>query len=200
MASVPLPRSTLTRAELDALPKRLLNRGGPRNPDVHLLEWQGRALVLKDFAPKAAWVRRTVGRWITRREGRAWSRLTGHPAVPDFEGFVDELALLVEYRPGQRMSRKLAATAPPGFLDELESAVAEMHARGVVHLDLRHRTNVMVGEDGRPVLIDFGSAWAFRPGGLAARWLLPWLARIDRGAVRKWRSKLTPAASEASGV
>jgi serine/threonine protein kinase len=65
-----------------------------------------------------------------------------------------------------------------------------MHARGVAHLDLRHRSNVLLTADGTPVLIDFGSAVCLRPGGLAARLLLPLLARIDRGALGKWRAKL----------
>jgi serine/threonine protein kinase len=65
-----------------------------------------------------------------------------------------------------------------------------MHARGVAHLDLRHRSNVLLAADGSPVLIDFGSAVCLRPGGLAARLVLPLLARVDRGALRKWRAKL----------
>jgi hypothetical protein len=67
-----------------------------------------------------------------------------------------------------------------------------MHRRGVVHLDLRHRSNVMVGEGGEPILIDFGSAFCCRPGGLAARLLLPLLARLDLLALAKWRSRLAP--------
>ena len=195
MAPALTPVAPLSRPQLETLPRRTLNLGGPRNPDVYLVESpDGDAWVLKDFAGKAAWVRWTVGRWITRREGRAWSLLSDHPAVPTFVGFVDPLALLVEYRPGRRMSRKLAGALPAHFVDELGDAVDEMHRRGVVHLDLRHRTNVLADADDRPVLIDFGSAWVFHPGSLAARLLLPLLARVDRGAVRKWREKLEPRA------
>ena len=67
-----------------------------------------------------------------------------------------------------------------------------MHARGVAHLDLRHRSNVMVDEQGRPVLIDFASAVCFRPGSLLARLLLPRLASVDLGALQKWRERLVP--------
>jgi hypothetical protein len=52
----------------------------------------------------------------------------------------------------------------------------------------------MVDDDGAPILIDFGSALTFKPGGLLARWLLPLLARIDLAALEKWRSRLSPAA------
>ena len=78
----------------------------------------------------------------------------------------------------------------PEFVASLERAVRMMHARGVAHLDLRHRSNVLVGEDGEPILIDFASALCFHPGGVAARWLLPLFARYDLRAVEKWRQRL----------
>lgn len=170
----------------------LLHRGHRRNPDVLLVRRGDAAWVVKDFAPRGPWVRRWLGPRIHRREVRALETLAGHPAVPRFLGHVDALAFAVEYRPGRRMSRKLRGRVPEEFCDRLEAAVAEMHRRGVAHLDLRHRSNVMVDEAGQPVLIDFGSAFCFRPGSLAARWLLPLLARLDRRAVRKWRDRLDP--------
>ena len=147
-------------------------------------------MVVKDFAPRGALVRATLGRWITRREARAWRALDGHPAVPRFLGQIDALAFAVEYRPGQYLSRSLSVDAE--FLPRLEAAVEGLHERGVVHLDLKHRDNVLEGEDGRPILIDFGSALVFEPGGLLARLALPLLAAIDRLAIRKWRIKLGP--------
>ncbi len=172
-AAAPPGVAPFTRAELARLPARLLSRGGRRNPDVWCVEQGGRSWVVKDFAPRGPWVRATLGRWITAREVRAWRALDGHPAVPRFGGRIDALAFAVEYRPGRRMSRKLAGRVPADFLERLEEALEEMHRRGVVHLDLRHRSNVLVDEGGRPVLIDFGSAVTFRPGSAAARWLLP---------------------------
>jgi hypothetical protein len=181
----PLSREALAGATL-----ALLNRGSRRNPDVLLVERGGERLVVKDFAPRGALVRATLGRWIAAREARAYRALAGHPSVPRFRGWIDPLAFAVEYRPGRRLSRRIAGELPPDFLPRLEAALREMHARGVAHLDLRHRSNVLLGEDGAPVLIDFGSAVCLRPGGLAARFLLPLLARVDQGALRKWRAKL----------
>jgi len=188
--------AAISREELAGHTTAVLNRGNLRNPDVLLVEVGGRRIVVKDFAPRGVWVRRTIGRWITAREVRALRALDGLPAVPRFLGSIDSLAFAVEYRPGRRMSRKLAGRIPPEFLGRLEAALRDMHRRGVAHLDLRHRSNVLVGEDGGPILIDFGSALTFRPGGLLARWLLPLFGRFDLAAVEKWRSRLTPSSSD----
>ncbi|MBW2272335.1 MAG: hypothetical protein JRG96_03620 [Deltaproteobacteria bacterium] len=170
----------------------MLNRGGWGNPDVLLARDAERLVVVKDFGPRSGLVRWLLGRWITGREMRAYRVLSELAAVPRLLGRLDALALVLEYRPGVLLSRSLRGSLLPGFMDELRDAVGAMHARGVVHLDLRHRSNVLAGEDGHPVLIDFASALCFRPGGLAARLLLPWFARIDRGALHKWAQRIEP--------
>ncbi len=176
---------------------RVLSRGGRRNPDVLLVRGDHGLAVVKDFAPRGPLVRRLLAPRLQRREARAWRVLAGDPAVPRFLGWIDPLAFALEYRPGRRMSRRLAGRLPPDFLPNLEAALARMHARGVVHLDLRHRSNVLVDGAGRPVLIDFGSAVCFRPGGLLARVLVPRLARIDRAALAKWAARVGPAGAQA---
>jgi hypothetical protein len=193
------PRLGLARAELGAATRELLNRGSRRNPDVLRVEHAGETLVVKDFAPRGVMVRATLGRWIAAREARAYLQLAGHPAVPRFRGWIDPLAFAVEYRPGRRLSTARAPELPADFLAKLETALAGMHARGVAHLDLRHRSNVLAAADGSPVLIDFGSAVCFRPGGAGARFVLPLLARVDRGALAKWRRKLAAAGQSAGG-
>lgn len=199
-ATVLLPR----RGELASSVRRMLHRGGRSNPDVLLIEWAGRQAVVKDFAPRSFWVRNTVGRFLAFWEARAWRLLDGHPAVPGFLGSIDSYAFAVEYRPGVPMTRTSSPSIPADFPERLEAALEEMHRRGVVHLDLSHRSNVLADARGAPVLIDFGSALALRPGGLAARILLPWLARVDRRALEKWRTKLArywrEASEDASGA
>ena len=187
-----------SRAALRSRVVRVLNRGGSGNPEVLLVTHAGREAVLKDYAPRSWLVRNTVGRCVTALESRAWSALAGHPNVPRFIARVDALALLVEYRPGSKLSGRRAV--PATFLAELERAVIEMHRRGVVHLDLSHRSNVLVDAAGHPVLIDFGAALSLRPGSLLARCLLPWLSRIDQRALTKWRLKLVSAEAASRGL
>ena len=182
----------LSRANLAARTLRVLQHGRRRNPDVYLVRSDAGPVVVKDFAPRGLLMRAWLGPWLQRRELRAYRALAGHPAIPRCLGAVDALALVVEYRPGRRMSRKLAGRIPADFVDAMAAAVGSMHERGVAHLDLRHRSNVLVDEGGRPVLLDFASAVCVRPGGAAARWLLPVLAWFDRRALAKWRVRLEP--------
>jgi len=181
----------IAREDLEARTIEVLHRGGWANPDVLLARSDsGISVVVKDFSPRGPLIRTLFGPWITRREARAYRVLRGLPGVPELLGILDARALVNEYRPGVLMSRSLAGRLPREFMDELRTIVRAMHARGVVHLDMRHRSNVLADPDGHPLLIDFASAICVRPGGVLARTLIPLLARIDWGAVRKWQLKI----------
>ena len=180
--------------------ERTLQRGGLGNPDVLLVRSDGRDVVVKDFAPRPRWLRETLGRWLTAREQRVYRQLEGIDLVPHLLGRVDRHAFVMEYRPGRLLSRALRQELPEDFLAELERGVAEMHARGIVHLDLSHRSNVLLGDDGRPVLLDFATAIRIAPRGLFRRRLILLLAAFDRRALRKWRSKFGSADAGGSGL
>lgn len=47
---------------------------------------------------------------------------------------------------------------PDRFFFRLYHAVNELHEKGVAHLDVGNSGNILVSPDGKPVLIDFGSA------------------------------------------
>jgi len=190
------PPPGLTRANLAERSLVCLERGGRLSPDVWLVESEVGRVVVKDFAARGRFVRATLGPWLVRHECRIYRRLEAHPAVPRLLGRLDSLAFAVEHRGGVRFSRRRPWTFSREFGHRLDACVRQLHALGVVHLDLRHRSNVRAGLDGAPVLIDFGSALSFRPGGLAQRLVLPLLGLADRWAVRKWRRRLAdyPAA------
>jgi RIO-like serine/threonine protein kinase len=171
-----------------------LSAGGLGNPDVLLLEIEGDRFVLKDFARRPLWLRATWGRFSIGRECRAYDRLQGHPYVPQWLGRLGGHALLLEYRPGTMLTRSLAGTLPADFMAQLEAAIRGLHERGVVHLDLRHRSNILAGVDGRPVVLDFGSALCLDPARQPGRGLLRLLGRLDLAALEKWRVRIDPAA------
>ena len=188
------------RDALAGRPRRCLSEGGRGNPDVFLVETETGPIVVKDFAPRSAFVRRLFGRRLLAREARVYRRLAGLPAVPRLLGTVDADAIALEYRPGVLLSRSLRGRLPEGFLEALQETIAAMHGRGIVHLDLRHRSNVLAGEDGRPVVLDFASALVFDPESRWGRGAVALLGWFDRRALAKWRAKLGQAGSPLGGV
>jgi len=180
----------LDRANLEERTLSVLNEGGWGNPDVILVEAEGGPVVVKDFAPRARWVQRWLGPWLLRREALAYRCLEGVDAVPRLIGSLDSAALVFEYRPGILLSRSLAGQLPAAFLPELSAAISEMHRRGVVHLDLRHRSNILADRHGRPVVLDFASALRFDCDTWWGRRSVALLGRLDRRALRKWQVRL----------
>lgn len=190
----------LRRQELEAQTRRVLNRGRFANPDVLLVDTARGFVVVKDFAPRCWWIRALWGRFSLARELRAYRALGGHPNIPRLLGRIDPYAFAVEYRPGRVLSRRVRRRLPTQFWDRLEVAIDAMHERGVVHLDLRHRSNILVDAQAHPILIDFGSAQCFRVGSVASRWLLPPLAQIDRSAIAKWRQRFSTGTGAGSSA
>ena len=171
----------------------VVKRGGWGKADVLKLRDTDGERILKDFSGKA-WPVRWFGRRQLRRERRALRRLRGVPGVPRDLGELPPWGLLLESLPGDRINRFRVRTPPEkeAMLARLRDLVERIHERGVVHLDLRKRDNILVDQDGRPRVIDFNASVCLDPGSLAGRLLLPSLRRIDRGAVLKWRSLLLP--------
>jgi len=180
----------LTRSNLGERTLATLARGNWNSPDVLLVECGPLRVVVKDFAPRSRFLRATFGRWQIRREFEIYSALAGHPSVPRLLGRLDRFALVIEHRPGSRFSFRRPWLFSPRFTSELREAVAGLHERGVVHLDLAHRSNVLAAPDGRPVLIDFDASLRFRRGSWAWRWLLPLARRIDERALVKWECRV----------
>lgn len=170
----------------------MLSRGGGFQADVVLVGGPSGGVVVKDFAGRGRLFAETLGRWLCAREVRAYRRLADVPVVPRFIGSVDRFAFAVEYRPGVMLTRSLRGRLPDGFMAELEDGVRAIHARGVVHLDMRHRSNVLAGDDGHPVVIDFASALRLPVGGRVGGWIVRRLASFDLRALEKWRARIEP--------
>ena len=154
------------------------------------------SVVIKDVRRTTPLFRYTLGRMAIRREERIYRRLDAMPFVPRYLGRLDKDAIMlerVEATPIQKFGR---TDIDAGFFDDLGECVAAMHDRGVVHMDLRHRSNLLVSRDGKPKIIDFEAALYFGRGFLA-RWLLvPLLAPVDRSAVNKYRIRYSQQLSE----
>ena len=149
--------------------------------------------ILKDFADKS-WVVRWLGRRQLRRETQALARLEGISGIPTLLGEASPCGLLltrIEGDPITRWGRGRQAGIEAMF-ERLARLVDAIHARGVAHLDLRKRDNVLVAGDGSPGIIDFNASFCFVPGSLGARVLFPLMRRVDASALLKWKSQLIP--------
>jgi len=100
-----------------------------------------------------------------RREAQAMARLA-HPnvaAVYDVGAFGDQIFIAMEYVDGETLSRWLATPRPPAEVLEVFRAagrgLAAAHAAGIVHRDFKPE-NVLIGNDGRVCVGDFGLARA----------------------------------------
>ncbi len=96
---------------------------------------------------------RWLGRIVTCKEVRNLRRCEGIPGVPRVLARAGPTACIYEYIDGASLDHKPAL--PPGFFERLLAVLQQIHARGLVHFDLHKRGNILVGDDGRPWIIDF---------------------------------------------
>lgn len=186
------------RAEMAEHVVKLMRDGGGLNAVVTLVEKDGVRWTVKDFASRG-WISRTiVGPLLLRREAAVLKRLRGLDGVAEEAFFVDRQALAIRFLEGAGLVRKKGANRSPvdlAYMEALERLVDAMHARGVVHLDLRGTGNFIIRPDGTPGLIDFQSAVVTEhlPG-----WLRRMLEHIDdSGVLKKWNQFLPEAMGEA---
>lgn len=167
---------------------RLLGKQGPFRPTVRLVVPERTQFVAKDYRACTPLYRWTIGAWNLRRERAALRRLADIDGVPRIEAEVGRWILVLTHFHGKDLGKAKKRRQTPEFFDELMSMVEAMHARGVVHLDLRQRRNVLMRPGRHPAILDFGSALCVRPGSRLAKFL----ARIDRSGVLKYKARANP--------
>jgi hypothetical protein len=100
-----------------------------------------------------------LGRWLARRERQFLMRLAGLPGIPGFCADVTSGAQLLphavahEYVAGHPLGG--AEVPSDDFFPRLRALLEAVHRRGVAYVDLHKRENIVVGDDGRPHLVDF---------------------------------------------
>jgi tRNA A-37 threonylcarbamoyl transferase component Bud32 len=175
-------------------PRVLRDKGGFLSPRVSLVERDGRPAVLKDYRGKNLITRDLLAPRLVRREFDVLRRLEGVPGVPRAYEIVEKRALLLEFIDGATIGKFKPGELPDSTFELLRDTVRAMHARDVVHLDLRQKKNILIDGQKRPWLIDFGAAMK---GKLTAK-----LRGVDESALlkfkkRNWPHLLTDADQEA---
>jgi len=136
-----------------------------------------------------------AGRLMADREVRHYGLLQDLGGVPRLLGRVGKSAFAHSWVEGNDLLDQ-KDRLPDDFFDRLEALVAGVHERGMAYIDMNKPDNVLVGSDGRPVLIDFQISWAPRPSwgplGSLKRRLLAMFQESDRYHVRKLKRLYRP--------
>jgi hypothetical protein len=136
-----------------------------------------------------------LGRLLRRREQGIYEALAGVEGVPRWAGCIDEISGAVEYVHARPLDHLDAV--PPGFFDRLGDLFGRIHARGVAYCDANKRSNILVGDGGRPFLIDYQIAlrrhddWPWPLAPLLAR-VVRSLQRSDLYHLYKHKRRLCP--------
>ena len=186
-----LPRRPPRRDEIATATIEVLKSGGPSKADLLVVDVGEGPLVVKDFAAKSWWGR-LLGRFLVRREVRAYRWLGETPGVPRLVGRVDAHALALERIEGMMLfPAEHHRDDAEILLPRIRALVDRLHATGLAHLDL-NRQNLMRTADDDIMAVDLAGAVWFRPGGLWHRWLFRLFAAADETAYLKWKARLTP--------
>ncbi len=174
-----------------AEPKEYLRHGRWANADVFVYEHSGVDWVLKDFTRRALIFRATAARFAIWREMRAMKRLQGIDGVPENPVLLARWAIVYPFIHGRTVRDAKDAGQPftREYFEALEELVFQMHARHVVHLDMRNGRNLLVRENGLPALLDFQTCMFtdHMPGRLERL-----LRGVDLSGVYKYWEKLQP--------
>lgn len=135
-----------------------------------------------------------AGRFLARREIRFYRALQDVWGVPQLIGPVGPTGFVHAFVPGHPLGRHEAVG--DGFFDDLLALVRMLHARGIAYVDLNKRQNILVGDDGRPYLIDFqialGGPRSLLTRCAPLRWLLAHFQHGDLYHVLKHKRRLRP--------
>jgi len=128
---------------------------------VLLFEGDGLKLVIKSAMGRGP-VRRARQATL-EREYSAYLRLKGVEGVPVCYGLLAQRYLLMEFIDGTAYRHATWADRDRWFA-ELLAVIRAFHARGVSHGDLKSKTNMIVGSDQKPYVIDFGTTFLHKDG------------------------------------
>lgn len=167
-----------------------MSRGSRWKPAVlRATSSDGRVRILKD-CEELPFYSRWLARFLMGRELRLMRRLEGLDGFPVVRERVDKNAFTMDPLEGKPLSPETFQLAPRRIADGLLERVEAMHGRGVFHLDLRQRQNILLGKGMEVLVLDFGAGWA--PNPVARRVFGGLLASVDRSAALKYLARFSP--------
>lgn len=139
---------------------KILNRGKFANAFVYRYKDSNLDYTIKDFYHCPFIVRFVFGRIMAKIEYNTLKRLNGIKGIVSEVHMLSPYTIAFTYIKGKPLKAYDNGKKPLSvdFFHKMEKLVAEMHSRGVIHLDLRNLGNIIRGEDGNPYIIDFQSS------------------------------------------
>lgn len=188
MALPPLPE--WPREALSTATREVLSRGSRWKPAVlRVTQADGTVYVVKDCVA-LPFYSKPLARFLMGRERRLMRRLEGLEGFPVVRARIDRNAFAMGVLEGIPLTPEAFRLAPRRIADGLLGRIAAMHTRGVYHLDLRQRQNILLGEGLEVRILDFGAGWAPNP---LARWCFSkLLGAVDRSAALKYLARFSP--------
>ena len=159
-------------------------------PDILIVEESEQFLVAKDFRNKT-WIARYIwGPLNICYEKFLLNKLAGVAKIPQVIALEEYNCLLISRIEGDEI-KKCHHLLAIDFFDQLLKIADDLHARGVLHLDLGHKSNIMVDQDGNPAIIDFNVSLYLPPNSFF-RPLIRLLSKIDRYSILRLKVKFRP--------
>jgi hypothetical protein len=154
----------------------------------------GKKAVLKigRVEPYAGIPLRWAGRFLCSRELRFYRALADVTSVPAVLGEIGATGFLHEFVEGHPVDKN--DTVPDSFFTDLMTLMHNLHQRDIAYVDANKPQNILLGNDGRPHLIDFQISWDLHELGnwWANRWWLRRLQESDIYHVLKHKKRLRP--------
>ncbi len=118
-------------------------------------------LVIK--VPHGSGLTKVINQRLLRHENAVYQQLNHSTCTARCYGLIDNTYLVIEY-----IDAKIIRHARPDrdspFYATLLDAIKTLHKHNVAHFDLKRKANLLVDNDQRPVIIDFGAAVIYKPG------------------------------------
>ena len=149
----------LTLADISKKQCGILRKPTNTSPAVWHIEENGVKAVIKDFHYNGFWYRNIIGRFLVWREKKAYKRLKGLPGVPAFFRTIEGLAFIIEEIQGTDIETlEVITNLDDSFYNDLRILIDNIHKRGLAHCDLKRAPNIILGNDGKPYIIDWAAA------------------------------------------
>lgn len=179
----------------DAVEKRtveILREGSGTRPDLRIVDIDGQRAVVKDFRGSDPIFRFLIGPILVGREARALTLLKGVEGVPELIERIDRYAIATQFidAPSLPCSPDMPTL---DYFDRLSELICRIHARGVVHCDLRSSRNVLMDSKGMPWVVDFAASITRGRGwNPLVNFLFRQFVMTDKHAVLILKRKQTP--------